>query len=528
MNLTKPFSDLPSSQPVASPRPITLSIHAMGGQGGGVLIDWLIAVAGHHGFAVQATSVAGVAQRTGATVYYVEMMAPPIEGWLGRKPVLAMMPGPGEVDVVIGAELMEAGRAIQRGLVTPGRTTLIASAHRALAISEKSVPGDGMADGTKVYEAAATSAKRFIAFDMAEIADRSGSVISAALLGALAGSGALPFSRESFEFAVTQSGTGVQQSLLAFGLGFEQSAAQRAAGGTPPLVKAGTGGKKLHDLTPIGNQAFDTLALRAQDVFPEAVHAMVAAGLRRTFDFQDAAYAGEYLERLFTMSGLDNAARGYKLTEAAAKHIARAMAYDDVFRVAELKTRSSRFLRVRSEVAARDDDVLGTTEFMHPRLDEVAGALPEWLGLWLETSASAQKLLRPLIDRPRRVQTGKIRWFLPLYMIAGMKKTRRRTLRHSREQAHLNAWLVKIAAAAPHNYALAVELTENRRLIKGYSDTHARGLTKFDKVMTAADRLADRPDAADWVRRLRIAALADEDGTALGDALKTVESFLNG
>ena len=170
MNLTKPFSDLPSSQPVASPRPITLSIHAMGGQGGGVLIDWLIAVAGNHGFAVQATSVAGVAQRTGATVYYVEMMAPPIEGWLGRKPVLAMMPGPGEVDVVIGAELMEAGRAIQRGLVTPGRTTLIASTHRALAVSEKSVPGDGTADGTKVYEAAATSAKRFIAFDMAEIA----------------------------------------------------------------------------------------------------------------------------------------------------------------------------------------------------------------------------------------------------------------------------------------------------------------------------------------------------------------------
>ena len=528
MNLTQPFSDFPASQLVASPRPITLSIHAMGGQGGGVLIDWLIAVAGEHGFAVQATSVAGVAQRTGATVYYVEMMAPPIEGWLGRKPVLAMMPGPGEVDVVIGAELMEAGRAIQRGLVTPGRTTLIASAHRALAVSEKSVPGDGIADGTKVYAAAAASAKRFIAFDMAEIADRSGSVISAVLLGALAGSGALPFSRESFEMAVRQSGIGVEQSLRAFGLGFEQSAAQRAAGGAPPRVNAGMGVKRLPELTPAGIPAFDILALRAHEAFPEAVHGMVAAGLRRTFDFQDAGYAGEYLERLGVVSAFDSAARGYRLTEAAAKHIARAMAYDDVFRVAELKTRSSRFLRVRNEVAAQNDDVIGTTEFMHPRLDEVAGALPEKLGLWLENSTRAQKLLRPLIDRPRRVQTGTIRWFLPLYAIAGMKKTRRRTLRHAREQVHLNAWLAKITAVAPHDYALAVQLVENRRLIKGYSDTHARGMTKFDQVMAAADKLASRPDAADWVRRLRIAALADEDGAALGDTLKTVESFLNG
>ena len=45
--------------------------------------------------------------------------------------------------------------------------------------------------------------------------------------------------------------------------------------------------------------------------------------------------------------------------------------------------------------------------------------------------------------------------------------------------------------------------------------------------MAAADKLANRPDAADWVRRLRVAALADEDGVALGDALKTVESFVN-
>jgi indolepyruvate ferredoxin oxidoreductase beta subunit len=46
------------------------------------------------------------------------------------------MPSPGDVDIVLAAELMEAGRAIQRGLVTPDRTTLITSTHRTLAVIE--------------------------------------------------------------------------------------------------------------------------------------------------------------------------------------------------------------------------------------------------------------------------------------------------------------------------------------------------------------------------------------------------------
>src|SRR5580698_4591857 len=103
-----------------SRRPTTIAVLAMGGQGGGVLVDWIVELARTQGHQVQATSVPGVAQRTGATIYYVEMIAADESG---RRPVLSLLPAPGEVDIVIGAELMEAGRAIQRGLVSPGRTT---------------------------------------------------------------------------------------------------------------------------------------------------------------------------------------------------------------------------------------------------------------------------------------------------------------------------------------------------------------------------------------------------------------------
>ena len=104
-------------------RPICVAILAIGGQGGGVLTDWVVALAEAQGWHAQSTSVPGVAQRTGATIYYVEML--PAKN--GEAPVLSLMPMQGDVDVVLAAEWMEAGRSMLRGLVTPERTTLIAS-----------------------------------------------------------------------------------------------------------------------------------------------------------------------------------------------------------------------------------------------------------------------------------------------------------------------------------------------------------------------------------------------------------------
>ena len=169
----------------ATERPISMAILAMGGQGGGVLTDWIVALAESQGWVAQSTSVPGVAQRTGATIYYVETM-PPLNG---RKPILSLMPTPGDVDVVMAAEFMEAGRSILRGLVTPDKTVLIASNHRSFAMAEKIAPGDAVADSSVVVQAIGVAAKREIIFDMDALAIRNDSVISAAMFGALARSG---------------------------------------------------------------------------------------------------------------------------------------------------------------------------------------------------------------------------------------------------------------------------------------------------------------------------------------------------
>jgi indolepyruvate ferredoxin oxidoreductase beta subunit len=163
---------------------------------------------------------------------------------------------------------------------------------------------------------------------------------------------------------------------------------------------------------------------------------------------------------------------------------------------------------------------------MHPRMEEVAGCLPVRLGRYIESRPQLFARLDHVVNRGRRVQSGTLRWFLILYALAAMARFRRGTLRHAVEVAHRDTWLARVHAAVARDYALAVQLLENRRLVKGYSDTHARGLSNFDQVMDAATRLEGRADAADWVRRLREAALRDEEGVALAGALKTVDSFL--
>ncbi len=497
-------------------RPLAVAILAVGGQGGGVLADWLVDLAEGEGWVAQSTSVPGVAQRTGATIYYLELVKPRDD----RQPVLSLMPTPGDVDLVVAAEWMEGGRAMLRGLVTPDRTTLIASTHRSLAVAEKAQPGDGVADPAVVTAAAGFAARRVIAFDMATLAERAGSVISATLFGAIAASEALPFPRQAFEAAIRARGLGVEPSLRAFAAGYD-AALQPAA---PP---ARTPAKRVPALpAAAGHPALDRLLQRIRDELPAACQGMAFAGVKRLVDWQDPAYAEAYLDRLRGLAALDSTDCGFAFIIEAARQLAVALSYDDVVRVADLKIRAGRFARIRREVAAADAQIVRLTEFMHPRVEELLGALPAQLGAAIEARPGLCRLVGRLVGRPRRVRTTSVGWFLALYLVAASRRWRLGSLRHGRELAHVEAWLAQAEAQVVRDYALAVEILKCRRLVKGYADTHARGGAKFDQVLAAARRLAGRPDAADWVRRLRQAALADEEGTALAGALATVESFL--
>ncbi|MCU0903704.1 MAG: indolepyruvate oxidoreductase subunit beta family protein, partial [Tabrizicola sp.] len=450
--------------------------------------------------------------RTGATVYYVEM-APAAKG----TPVFSLMPAAGDVDVMITAELMEAGRAIIRGFVTPDRTTLITSTHRSLAVSEKTVPGDGIANGAEVLAAADIAARRVIAADFDALAIAQGSVISASLFGALAAAEVLPFPRAAFEAAIAKGGKGVEPSLKAFAAGYEaaRNGATQAAQPKPKASEAAKGPAKLL-------AEWATLAARV-DRLPPSVAELARPGLRKVVDFQDLAYGRAYLDRLDAILTHDRAP--FDLTREAAKHIANAMAYDDIIRVADEKTRAARMTRIAGEMGAQDQHLLHVTEFLHPRAEELVSLLPAKMGARWAANPRRMALIDRLFNKGRRLRTDSLRGFLMLHILGGLKGWRLKSLRHATETAHLEAWLATALSYLPRNHDLAVEVIRCRRLIKGYSDTHARGLSKFDKVLSAIALIQHRDDAADWARRLRDAALKDEEGKALDGAIATIRSF---
>jgi indolepyruvate ferredoxin oxidoreductase, beta subunit len=497
-----------------APRAITLAILAMGGEGGGVLADWIVDLAEHGGYCAQTTSVPGVAQRTGATIYYLELFPEAAARSAGKDPVLSLVPVPGEVDIVIASELMEAGRAVQRGLVTPDRTTLIASTNRVYSMTEKTALGDGAVDSGKLLDICGTAAKSFIQNDFARIADENHSVISAVLFGALAKAGSLPFQRSEFEDAIRRGAVGVESSLGAFAAGFDQPAdLQRARGLSLPAPEKKKVGPRLREL-----------AARIERDFPEPSHGIVISGMERLADYQDEKYAAEYLVRLEPVRRLDAqfGQNDAALLSETARYLALWMSYEDAPRVADLKIRRTRFERVRQESRANSSQLLQIKEYLHPGVEEISDMLPARLGQWLLDTQWARRLVHRFTKRGQIVQTTSLWGFLQLYVISGFRRWRSSSLRYRQEQQRIEAWLEQIPGLAAENFALALEVAEFPRVVKGYGDTLVRGRKSFDALMGALALVRQKADASVSMHKLREAALADEDGAIFAQRLREV------
>ncbi len=497
-------------------RPITIAVLALGGEGGGVLADWIVDLAQHGGYLAQTTSVPGVAQRTGATIYYVELFPKIAAQAAGREPVLALLPMPGDVDVVLASELMEAARAVERGFVTPDKTLLIASTHRVFAMTEKIALADGRADAASLFAGCRDAARQLVAFDMAAIAEAAGSVVSAVLFGALAGSGALPFPRPAFEAAIRRGQVGVSSSLAAFGAGFEAA----RAGDTAAPIPAAADRAEHH-----APAALLELLREAKRGFSGEARPLVAAGVERLVDYQDADYAKEYLARLKRFQEIErqHGDGSGRLVAETARQLALGMSYEDTIRVADLKIRSSRFARVRAEAQIEDGQILEIAEFFHPRTQEIADTLPAGLGRWLMRTGWARGLVDRLTRKGKVVKTTSVSGFSLLYLLSKLRPWRRRSLRFAAEQAALTAWLDLVADTARTDYVLALQVAHMRSLVKGYGDTHERGRAQFDRLVTLLPTLRERGNSVALLEALIKAALADEGGQALDKAVAELD-----
>ena len=515
-------------------RPITMAILAMGGEGGGVLSDWTVDLAEENGYYAQSTSVPGVAQRTGATVYYLEMIPKETHGVRNPEPVLGTMPTPGEVDIVVASELMEGGRAISRGFVTPDRTTLISSTSRTYSMSERTASADGRVDSQEIIDAAIDASAKFVRGDFSKIAEESRSVISAVLFGALAGAGVLPFTRNQFEDAIRAGGKGVETSLKAFAGGFASAQASMrptvdiSIGMRPPEADLPSDGSPdpvlvalaTADPAALVGAKLQVQAQRIAREFPIAARYMLVHGIKRTTEYQDVKYANEYLDRVASLLPYETDFDGdAELIVEAARFTALWMTYEDTIRVAFHKVRARRFARVNKEAQVAEDQIMQVQEYLHPQMEEIADTLPTALGRWVLNSSIMNKIVYRVTHRGLKISTTSLWGFTLLYVLVRLKPLRRRSLRFGQEQKRIDDWLTVARLYAPSNYQLALEIIVCQQVVKGYGSTHANGMKNFTKLMDAVPSLSLQDDSGKHLARLRTAALADENGIALDVAL---------
>jgi indolepyruvate ferredoxin oxidoreductase beta subunit len=504
-------------------RPISLLICALGGEGGGVLSEWLMEVARLSGYVAQSTSIPGVAQRTGATTYYVEVFPQPLSELGVQRPILSLYPAPGLLDAMISSELLETARQISLGMSSPQRTHIITSSARSLTTLERMQPADGRVDPAVLLDLVRAHSSAHHVLNMSALAQQAGTIVSAVMLGALAGSGLLPFERSVYETVLNHSGPSGPASLRGFELGWQQIQQPQSPHSHDPTAppseveEFGAGG-----LTQ-DNQTWMNLWL---EPFPQPAQDLIRLGISRLLDYQDRAYAKLYIERLqIVLLAEQTADPGHQhqwaTTRETARWLALWMAYDDVIRVADLKSRKSRFERVRREVKAGPQDLLRVYDHFKPGLPELAGLLP-------------QLLAKPLLAVHRRRElAGKTPWALPLKIsthalggllalraLAAFKHLRRWGSRHASEQALIQEWLQTTIRLSRSDWACGHEVAQCGRLIKGYGSTNERGKHHLLHVVRHISKAPfDSAQArAAALREVRLAALSDETGKTLDQA----------
>jgi indolepyruvate ferredoxin oxidoreductase, beta subunit len=500
---------------MSATRPITLLIAALGGEGGGVLTDWIVSATAEAGFPVQSTSIPGVAQRTGATTYYIEILPALARELGGKRPVLALTPGVGDIDIAVASEMLEAGRMVANGFVTPARTHLIASLSRFYAMDEKIAMGDGRFDQDKLIKTVKDNTRDALLIDMDALAKQSGSIINAVMLGAIAGSQGLPVTAGQFEAAIRGDGKSVDSNLRGFRAGLKAARAK--------IAPAKTADKKNHAPT--------TPDLPEQEVsysLPVLAQSTAIEGVRRLIAYQSVGYARLYLDRLRALVDADAAAGvAGKLLKEVARHLAVRMSYEDVVRVAQAKIAPQRVRRIAREELRVKNEPFSVHDFLKPGIEELCQLLPSFLARPILALAERRGWLGHVYFG-MEINSTSISGYLRFLMLAKLRGLRPHGHRYKQEQVQIESWLALIAEAARRSGEFAIEVAECARLIKGYGDTYARGLSNYRSIEACVIRPAlaghiPPQRAADAVASARTAALVDPEGESLAKCLAKID-----
>jgi indolepyruvate ferredoxin oxidoreductase beta subunit len=392
--------------------------------------------------------------------------------------------------------------------------------------------GDGRADSERLLQVVQQFSHTHQVFDMSAMARDCGTIVSAVMLGAIAGSGLLPFAREHFEAVIAGSGASATATQRGFAAAFAHVQSQEGALHTVASLMADEpdSAPPVAATLNLSSSPLHTLPASAQD--------LIRLGHARLVDYQGTGYAEQYLERLQTLwqaeqaastsasspvspAGTETTVDTGAVTQTVARWLALWMAYDDIIRVADLKSRASRWQRVQQEVKLGDDDLLHLYEHFKPGVPEFAGLLPPaWASRLKGWDQRRQARGLPPWSRSLKVGTHTVGGWLALRLLASLRWLRPSSSRHAEEMQMIDRWMRSVLEGLGAHPVLGLELAHCGQLIKGYGTTNERGKHNLLHIIEhLAQGTADALERATAVRAARVAALRDDSGRALDAAL---------
>lgn len=476
-------------------------IPAVGGQGGGVLTEWLVQLFLTEGFEVQGVGLPGLSQRGGSTMYYLEAYP---KAKSSSKPIIfSQYPLPGDIDIILAQEFLELGRVLELGYGSD-KTTIVSSTHRIYSTLEKMPISNGIYPDEKLHRLANSFSARFVGLDALALAKENEMdelAINAILLGALGASGSLPITEASFLKAISQVGVAVENNIKAFRIGWEsiKSKKHNISLIKPDLDWEQIRREKLAKVGPSKREGLFSLLLTVQNEYPERLREILTEALVRLADYQDVWYAEKYMDALKGVYQVDknSGSSSFPLTESFAKNLALWMSYEDGIRVAELKINPERFKRIRKDMQLHDDQVLHVIDYLNPDAEEIYGLLPNLLVSPIVKLAD-NRLFRMVLPDSKRItfaqapKTSSFFGSFRLWSVTKLKKLRPYSYRFKKEHAYIKKYVAHVEKYSKINYKLACVVAKSGGMVKGYGRIRRRTLLCLERYLeNIIDPLAD-------------------------------------
>ncbi len=465
---------------------IKILIPAVGGQGGGVLTEWLVQAFFLEDFDAQGISLPGLSQRGGSTVYYLEAHPKPKSE--GKPLIFAQFPVPGEVDIILAQEFLELGRALELGYGSD-KTTIVTSTHRVYSTLEKMPIGSGIYSDENLRKLASAFSSEMIELNALELSKANGMdelAVNGILLGALCESGALPIDKKSFITSIEMVGVAVNASLKAFEVGWNYAHSNSDTSLSDSVKWDSFKAERSDKLEGKDKEEYLARIKSIESDYPSNLKEILAESVYRLIDYQDIDYADKYLNEVRNIYVIDDDTKGsnYKLTESYAKNLALLMSYEDGVRVAELKIKSDRFKRIREEMRIKDDQVFHVVDYLKPDAEEIYGLLPNVLVAPV-LSFTQTRLFKKIWRRKKPLTMGQtpvtnsFSGYLRMWMLTKIKFMRPQSHRYKKEHKLIKRYTETLNKYSTYDYKLTCLIAQSAQMVKGYGKVRRRTMDAF-------------------------------------------------